>query len=133
MLIYPPYKDNITNGDKPQKITETWLDWVKQIPAVVNFISPIFAGNQTASLDMTVKPGLVTPWPGFLVLSWSTVSSPLTLKLPVAPQNSIVVVARPASGGSALTINGTWTLAASTWITLISDGTNWNKIMGGSL
>jgi hypothetical protein len=133
MLNYPPYRDNIIDGDKPQKVTETWLDWIKQIPATINFVSPLFAGNQTASIDMTVKPGIISPWPGFLILSYSTVASPLTITLPVAPRNSLVIVARPAAGASALTINGTYVLAASTWIALISDGTNWNKIMGGNL
>jgi hypothetical protein len=135
-MLFPPNRDFITSGKNKELVADVWLDWFMQITSVTNFISPIFSGGQTASLDMTQAPGLIKPWPGFLILSWSTVASPLTLTLPVAPKNSIIVVARPAAGGSALTISGSggpWTLAASTWITLVSDGTNWNKIMTGSL
>lgn len=135
-MLFPPNRDAITDGKTPEKATDSWLDWFKQVTQFINFISPTFSGNQTTNLDMTVAPAKQNPFPGFLVLSWVTVASPLTLTLPIGPTNAVIVVSRPATGGSSLTVSapgGPFTLSSQTWIVIMSDGTNWNKIMSGTL
>ena len=129
MLNYPSIRDNITD----KSVSKIWFKFFTDTVANINFISPTFAGGQAdADLDLSVNP--IKPWPGFLVLLFSSnLTAGRTLTLPVAPVNSIIVVSRPATGAFNLTINNTWVLVSNTWIVLLSDGTNWNKIMGGSL
>jgi hypothetical protein len=129
---YPPKQDKII-GVKEGMPSETWLTWFKQVTDGSNFIAPAFSGGHSASIDFTSTAGKLSPWPGFLVLSFSTVASALTITLPVAPINSLLIVARPATGGSNLVIDGTYTLTSQTWIALMADGNIWNKIAGGSL
>jgi hypothetical protein len=134
-MNYPPKQDKIISQSPNSKdqAADGWLVWFRQVTDNLNFVSPTFSGGHSASIDFTSAAGKLSPWPGFLVLQYATVAAGLTITLPRAPANSVVVVARTATGGSNLVIDGTWTLASQTWITLMSDGTNWFKIMGGSL
>lgn len=132
-MLFPPVRDKITVGKEASLTSDSWLNWLRQITTGVNFIAPTFAGGHTASIDFTATGQTVTPWPGFLVLSYTTVASGLTVKLPVAPNNSIVVISSAVGVANNVVVNATWTLTPGTWITLISNGTNWIKIMGGSL
>lgn len=130
-MIFPPSKD-IVSDDKGL-VKDSWLTWLKQITTGINFISPTFAGGQSGNIDFTTSAQAITPYPGFLILSYSTVASGRTATLPAAPRNSIVIIASQVGVTANVVINGTWTLTPGTWITLISDGATWTKIQGGSL
>jgi hypothetical protein len=132
-LLFPPVRDHIVRGKDPQKASDSWIEWFQGVPMSVNFITPLFAGGQNASLDFTTGSQILKPWPGFLILLYTTVAGGLTVKLPTSPANSIVVIASKVGVAANVVINSTYTLTPGTWITLVSDGQNWNKVMGGSL
>ena len=128
-MNYPNLKDPITD----QPVSKIWFKFFTDTVANINFISPSFVGGQAnADLDLSANP--ISPWPGFLILSFSVnLTAGRTLTLPVAPRNSIIVVSRPATGAFNLSVNGIKNLVAGQWVVLMSDGSVWNEIMFGSL
>jgi hypothetical protein len=129
-MQFPPRRDVVV--DQKQIVKDSWLDWFTQTTQTVNFISPTWGGNQGDS-DLNLSTSLA-PWPGFLVLQFSTaLTANRTITLPVAPVNSLLVVTRSATGASTLNVGGIKSLAAGQWVVLVSNGTVWYELMFGSL